>query len=215
MTIKQMTGGFGVVFVAFALSACAAEPSDVGEAPELADDDGVISPADEGTTYDGWTQYADTVWQQCMGNWAIRSNFTRSWGDNTRGGGACFVRATGASCSSDASCISAATAQYSAGWGYCYQGQCYTRPGAGSTYCTTPNPNRSPGWVWTNPYFWDTVAFPNGYPDGAEYALGCMTKGAGPNGSCGCTTATCGSNYTSLYMRTVRPLDWEFSACGM
>jgi hypothetical protein len=192
-------GLVGAVVTAIGLTACAADPSEEdGKAPELTLD--AIDPADEGTSYNGWTQQPVIDNHYCLGFVAVGHILSRSSGDATRGGGACQVRRTATSCSSDALCLSNAQAQYgAAAWGYCYAGKCYTRPGAQSTYCVL-NPNRAPGAVQFS-------ASPSSLsPDGSDYAIGCMTKTAGPNTACG------GTN-TSLYMRTASAITYNESGC--
>jgi hypothetical protein len=184
--------GTAVVVVGALLSpACVSEPTT--EAPKAALDS--IDERDEGTTYNGWWQ-APTLQYDCEIGVFLTHQLTRSSGDDTRGGGACFVSRTGASCSSDTTCTSQAQATWGgAAYGYCYAGECYQRPGAQSSYCAL-NPNRSPGTLFAYP---PTVFF-----DGNDFALGCMTKTAGPNTACGGTEG-------SSYMRTVSPLygDWN------
>jgi hypothetical protein len=174
------------------LSACAStEAPAEADAPEATLDD-AIDERDEGTSYNGWTQTADVRLNLFVNAYIMTHTFTRSSGDATRGGGGCFViRKPGTSCSSDATCTTAAQAQYGASaYGYCYSGVCYSRPGGQSPYCALA-PNRSPGVVnalWgADPY----APWTNN-----EFVVGCMTKTAGPNPACG------GTN-TSLYMRTM------------
>jgi hypothetical protein len=178
---------FGIASCAIALTACTAEPSG-SEAPDAVLDS--LDESDEGASWNGWTQSHSGWLYAYLSFTQVSHTLSRSFGDNTRGGGACFVRSTGVGCSSDATCLGNAQAQYGASaWGYCYSGSCYSRPGAQATYCSL-NPNRGAGTV--------TATFPSTWPVGNEYALGCMTKTAGPNTSCAGTNA-------SLYMRLVTP----------
>jgi hypothetical protein len=176
----------GAVTTAIAVSACASEAPESSEAPTATMDQ--LEAADEGDSFNGWTQsglvFVD-LWQ--YSNNYIYHNFARSFGDSTRGGGACFVRANGVSCSSDPSCTTIAQGTFGgAAFGYCYQGQCYSRPGSAATYCSQ-NPNRGPGFVTKGLTAGDVSNF-----DGAM--IGCMTKTAGPN-------AACGGNNGAFYMR--------------
>jgi hypothetical protein len=175
-----------IVGAGVALSACASETPAEDDAPLALND--AIDPRDEGTSYNGWTQFADAYYDQCASLYGVRSILTRSSGDWTRGGGVCFVMPMGESCSSDSTCLTSAQSMYgSSAWGYCYSGSCYGRPGSQGTYCTL-NPDRSSGSTLNkNDLPWIPM-------NGA--ALGCMTKTAGPNTACG------GTN-TSLYMRTL------------
>jgi hypothetical protein len=173
---------------------CAADPASNTEAPSVATD--TTDVADEGDSYAGWSQTPYLYIPMCGGQAYIMHTLTRSSGDSTRGGGGCAVVATGASCSSDSTCLSAAQASYgSAAYGYCYAGACYSRPGSQSDYCAL-NPNRGSGNIWK-------------YPPGSawtDFALGCMTKTAGPNTACGGTDA-------SQYMRSVTQAYLDFGWC--
>jgi hypothetical protein len=180
--------------LAVATSACARETAMTGEAPEL--EASSLDEKDEGASFNGWTQSPSYHFDDCDGgDLYLQSTFARSYGDATRGGGVCYVEhEVGTSCSSDASCTGLAQAQWGGGaFGYCYSGTCFTRPGAANQYCLQ-NPNRSAGtvglWVSGNKF---------------QYALGCMTKTAGPNTACGGTNS-------SLYMRTV--VQGTYSMCN-
>jgi hypothetical protein len=188
MSMKQFVVG-GLAAAAVATTACSSEPA-FEESPELATAAN-IEAQDEGWSYNGWEQLP-AGWYGGDGNVYTWNYFVRSYGDSTRGGGSCVVyHRDGSSCSSDATCLSAAQAQFGASaWGYCSGGACWSRPGSQAAYCSL-GPNRTPGQYHN--------------PAASEYApashtgpavLGCMTKTAGPNTACG------GTN-TSLYMRTV------------
>jgi hypothetical protein len=221
-TSKVASAGF--VVLALAVSACAGS-SNEGVAPEV-DSEG-LDGQDNGATWNGWTQ--TPLWRIDLpnDNMEIRHTFTRSSGDATRGGGMCMVTLSGSAnfqapttCTDgsatqgDSLCTTAARNVWgSQAYGYCYGGYCYDRMGSQATDCLLGS-NRSPGTV---------VDYrPGAYTMGDQYALGCMTKTAGPNTACGCTfptTATpnptytsgtqtglsCGTSYTSLYMRRVVP----------
>jgi hypothetical protein len=167
------------------LFACAPEADTSGDAPAIESD--ALDVTTEGYTYNGWTQSAS------IGS-GISSTFTRSSGDATRGGGACYVLAVShitGSCSSDAQCTGWAQGLYgSNAYGYCNSyGACLARPGSQADYCVL-NPNRTAGTVSKS-----LPANPPTGPDACyQYALGCMTKTAGPNTACG------GTNQ-NLYMR--------------
>jgi hypothetical protein len=183
---RNLHAFFGIAAIAVAASACATENTDESDAPIASLE--ALEERDEGTSYNGWTQSLAAEVYTVMGISVFNHTLTRSYGDATRGGGACFVTSTGSSCSSDATCLASAQATHgAAAWGYCYANQCYTRPGAQASYCSM-SPNRSAGTVqgvWLMPY-------------STNYALGCMTKTAGPNTACGGTNG-------GLYMRTVVP----------
>jgi hypothetical protein len=184
-------------------SACTAEPetSEEGNAPLATLDS--MDETDEGTSYNGWSQDPYMINQLFCGNFVLGHQLIQSYGDATRGGGACLVKRTGEGCSSDSTCLASAQAQYGgSAWGYCYAGQCYSRPGPQSL-CTL-NPNRGPGYIWTHP---STSYLTSGFGDpNTDFVLGCMTKTAGLNPACG------GTN-TSLYMRTVKPLEIDTWNC--
>jgi hypothetical protein len=177
---------------ALCATACTAERADENaDAPSIASE--TLDERDEGTTYNGWSQYAFGQWELYSSVFYVASWLNRSSGDATRGGGTCFVRRTGTGCSSDATCTSLAQSTYGASaYGYCYSGVCYNRPGSQASYCAL-NPNRAPGFIQVDPPR-SAVA-----TDGNDYALGCMTKTAGPNTACGGTNG-------SLYMRMVDPV---------
>jgi hypothetical protein len=179
------------VLAALAVTACAAETAPTNEAPEASLD--TLDSEDEGTSYNGWSQH---VWGTLYVNTyyaTINSGFTRSYGDATRGGGACLVRQTHISCSDDSNCLFHAQSSYgSSAWGYCYSGACYLRPGDQSL-CTL-SPNRAAGGLFLGAGIDVT---------GSEHILGCMTKNGGPNTACG------GTN-TSLYMRTVNSMTFDY-----
>jgi hypothetical protein len=183
------------------VTACAAEPAEVAaaDAPEIETDS--VSSQDEGTSYNGWAQDPYGILQFCYGNLVLGSYLGRSYGDETRGGGACFVRRTTTGCSADSTCLGVAQAQWGASaYGYCYQGTCYSRPGGQATYCAL-NPNRGPGYLYTYVAAGAEIGF-----DGTDFALGCMTKTAGPNTACGGTNG-------SLYMRTVDAMEYDATGC--
>jgi hypothetical protein len=165
--------------------ACSSETVSAGDAPAVESD--AIDERDEGTSYDGWSQFAIVI-EDCYpgegGYWGqLQHTLSRSSGSSTRGGGACNVVYNGTSCSSDATCTSIAQSAYGSGaYGYCYSGACYSRPGSAVNNCVT-NPNRSPGTV-------------TGTSMPGTHVVGCMTKGGGPNTACGGTD-------TSQYMRTM------------
>jgi hypothetical protein len=177
-----------VVAAVVGAAGCSVEAST--EEASSADLDG-LDPSDEGTNYNGWTQFLtydfDRSFQQIN---SITHTLSRSSGDATRGGGGCLVVQQGMACSSDSTCTTTAQSLYGAGaYGYCYQGaSCLLRPGSQASYCAL-NPNRSPGAL--------TQTFSSLYKSGMSwFVLGCMTKTAGPNTACGGTNA-------SLYMRSV------------
>jgi hypothetical protein len=179
-----------VAMIGLGLVACSAERSSTEEeAPSAALD--TLDPADEGASYNGWTQTPSGMVYMYMGFGQLDHTFSRAGGEATRGGGACFVyQQPGSSCSSDSPCLSAAQAAFGASaYGYCYSGVCYSRPGSQTDYCAL-NPNRAPGSV--------TKLWPSYGVNYYEHILGCMTKTGGPNTACG------GTN-TSLYMRYVVP----------
>jgi hypothetical protein len=193
MRSSSKCGWFGLAFTAaVAVSACAAEPApeDEGAEATLPELDS-LAEQDVGASWNGWTQNTiagyciDIAWQQ----WAYHE-LVRSYGDNSRGGGACLTirRQPLAYCSSDADCLGGAQSTYGgSAYGYCNEGVCHDRPGSQATYCGL-SPNRGPG---------DLIDA--GWQVGQSFAhwfvVGCMTKTAGPNTACG------GTN-TSLYMRT-------------
>jgi hypothetical protein len=196
----------GLVAVAsvIGLTACAAERRDEGAAPVVSEAEVAITPADEGTSYNGWWQDARLYWPTCNEPyWAEMTHWVhRDYGDSTRGGGACYVQATSTGCSSDSTCVSLAQSTFGgSAYGYCYQGACYSRPGSQSTFCVM-NPNR------TDAYGLGTY-LPKSSMYGAfwlDFALGCMTKTAGPNTACGGTNS-------SLYMRTLSALEQTWDNC--
>jgi hypothetical protein len=171
------------------IGACAAPTTSEADAPEAALDS--VSEQDEGASYNGWTQVGGGSYGLDSGSWGFSHVLQRSYGDNTRGGGACIVVQKGNTCSSDGDCMGLAQAEFGpAAYGYCYAGYCKSRPGGQAGNCTL-NPNRGAGqldlWGW-------------GYYSSNPAILGCMTKTGGPNTACG------GTN-TSLYMRSV----WGFN----
>jgi hypothetical protein len=176
-----------LVSVVASVSACTAEHSTEEDAPIVASE--TLGAADEGASYNGWTQSVYLRDEWCDGDPAYMAHsLTRTSGDDTRGGGACYVIANNTGCATDATCLTVAQSQYgSSAYGYCYQGSCYSRPGSQATYCVV-NPNRGPGGV--DKWLVGTTAM---YP--SSFVIGCMTKSAGPNTACGGTD-------TSQYMRT-------------
>jgi hypothetical protein len=197
MNAFKKTGLVSMLLAGIGVTACAAEPTNEQEenAPEAVLD--AADSQDEGTEYNGWSQSMFFTVQICVSGGGAAHTLTRSYGDATRGGGACYVERTTTSCSSDSTCLGVATAQYGgSAYGYCYQGTCYSRPGSQASWCAN-NPNRAPGHVYP-PY---QTNF-----SGTGALLGCMTKTAGPNTACG------GTN-TSLYMRSVAPQYLDFYGC--
>lgn len=174
-----------VVGAGVASTACSAATVADDEAPAVSDTP--IDPKDEGNSYDGWTQEPMAAYDGCSGTYSISHWLTRGWGDATRAGGACWTYPSSSSCSSDTTCTAEARSVYgSSAFGYCYAGSCYARPGAPSTYCVTGS-NRDPGVL---------QRFDIPGPGINGYAVGCMSKAAGPNSACGGTNS-------SLYMRYV------------
>jgi hypothetical protein len=178
-----------------AIVGCTAEREVVAgesDAPDLALD--TASEADEGYSYNGWTQSIVASQETSYGWVNAEQTFIRDYGDNARGGGVCLVQhVSGSSCSSDPVCDSWAKGTYGGtAYGYCYSGSCFARPGSGATYCSM-SPNRS---LATNNLV--AQAFTTSY-GGNWHALGCMTKAAGPS-------AACGGTDTSQYMRHVVPM---------
>lgn len=178
-----------VAAVGLSVVGCAAEPQ-IANAPEV--DDLGVAEADEGWAYNGWSQVLSyTIWLGSQyPEW--RQTLTRSFGDSTRGGGACSVIVTSTACSSDALCVSNAQASYGpSAWGYCYQSKCHSRAWSQSVGCIIGS-SRSSG---------NTVIGPTGgtgtYQGWADAVLGCMTKTAGPNSACGGTDP-------SAYVRSVK-----------
>jgi hypothetical protein len=194
MNIVKRTGFIGMI--AMAAAACAAQPADEGNAPDVASDS--VDEQDQGYVYNGWSQISWYEYNAC-GNYPHSASqwLSRSYGDASRGGGACYVKSTGASCSADTTCTTAAVAQYGAGaYGYCYSGTCYSRPGTQAAYCAL-NPNRANG---------HTVNVPNAFNDvwgGNNHLILCMTKTAGPN-------LSCGGQDTSQYMRSLNSLNYYY-----
>jgi hypothetical protein len=188
----------GMVVVTAGLGACTAEPISGDPSAPSVTDVGVESQ-DEGASYDGWTQQPGMTFDCSTYQWWIYHWFWRSYGDASRGGGACFVRQTLTSCSSDSSCTVDAKGTYGdSAYGYCYQGTCYHRPG-GVELCAQ-NPNNIAGSDGTAST-WKLM--PYGTIQGAgEALLGCMTKTAGLN-------SACGSQNSSLYMRTLMPASYD------
>jgi hypothetical protein len=190
--VKLLVLGAGA---ALYLVACSKSPEVASDdAPEAAMD--AIDPRDEGTDWNGWSQEAFVMVNVCGGgpNW-LWHNLNRSWGDATRGGGVCLVANYGSACSTDAECHASATAGWGPSvYGYCYQGNCYARPGSQGDWCVL-NPNRAPGQLNR------TIAGSSSY-----FALGCMTKNAGLNAACGTTN-------TSQYMRTLSSNVWSWEGC--
>jgi hypothetical protein len=180
------------------LVACSASKSAPSDAPDVANDD-ALDTSDYGTSYNGWTQYLFSQYDVCGVNQNyIQHTMGRSYGDATRGGGACVLDwPVGGACGSEQDCINYAQATYgSTAWGYCFYGSCYPRPGSQAALCTM-NPNRGPSSLLR----YDAI--------GAAL-VGCMTKTAGPNTACGGTDP-------SLYMREVIGTTFYEStpACGM
>jgi hypothetical protein len=200
MTIRNSALIVILAASSLAVSACAAEPVSA-EAPETTLDS--LDVADEGSTYNGWYQYAGGVYSTLTGTVTFHHGLTRFSGDTSRGGGACLVVETANTCSVDSDCLAGAQLFYgSSAYGYCYTGVCYSRPGSQATHCAL-NPNRSAAagnMLLTKPEY---------YADDRPYhAVACMTKTAGPNTACG------GTN-TSNYMRVMHYLDYVTSdPCG-
>jgi hypothetical protein len=176
--------------------ACATSSAETSDAPDTELD--ALEESDIGTDYNGWNQDPNVAVNVCgMGPSFIWQNLNRSYGDATRGGGVCLVALYGTACSTDSECHASATAGWGPSvWGYCYSGFCYARPGSQADYCTL-NPNRAPGQL-----------FKFISPSSSNFALGCMTKTAGPNMACA------GTN-TSLYMRTLREYVHTWDGCEM
>jgi hypothetical protein len=192
--------GIGVAgMIAFGVVACAAQPANEENAPEIVSDS--VDEQDEGYSYNGWQQIAWYEWNYCsQAPNSASQTFVRSYGDATRGGGACYVKSTGVGCSSDSTCLANAVATYGgSAYGYCFAGSCYSRPGSQASYCSL-SPNRGPS----------TVNVPNAFSgdiwDGTNHLLLCMTKTAGPNPACGGTS-------TSQYMRNVVGLNIFYGSC--
>ena len=79
----------GGVVVAVAASACArpAESLEDEAVPETVD---MLDEQDEGTSYNGWTQTAQAWADYCAYDTpSMAHTLSRSYGDSTRGGGAC------------------------------------------------------------------------------------------------------------------------------
>jgi hypothetical protein len=189
-----------VVFLgaAVGVSACG-EGSAAEQAPDAIE---TIETTDVGTTYDGWTQSPSGTVYVNMGFGTVEHTLTRSYGDSTRGGGACYVlRQPGSSCSVDDTCKAAAQSAYgSQASGYCYGGECYDRFFSQAEGCKL-NSNRSPGTLSGNWY-----ATTLGFATGNEFVLGCLSKAVG--------TATppfpCAGSDPDLYMRTIVPAAISF-----
>jgi hypothetical protein len=186
-----------IVALAVGASACAAQ-NDANEATEASDapvaSTDTIGESDEGTDYNGWSHTVTGYWGMYDGYYAIDSIFTRYYGDATRGGGMCYAVASGAGCSSDASCTAQAQAQYGgSAYGYCYSGSCYNRPGPQSGNCAL-SPNRAPGALTITPSSFSYYGV----------VIGCMTKTAGPNTACGGTDS-------SQYIRSLGYITTNFN----
>jgi hypothetical protein len=184
---------FAVGIMTASIVGCSADREAVdadNDAPDLALD--TAAEADEGVSYNGWHQGIVASYEVSYGWVSAQHTFYRDYGDNARGGGVCLVqKVIGSSCSSDPVCDSWAKGTHGGtAYGYCFAGECYARPGSGADYCGM-SPNRS---VTSN---MSMSAF-NISNVMNWYALGCMTKNAGPNSACGGTD-------TSQYMRTVTP----------
>jgi hypothetical protein len=182
---------FVLAVVASVSVGCTAERAALTEAAPDVDAD-ALDVADFGTSYNGWSIWAEgTSWRKEHWN-DFSVGFTKSSGsDATRGGGGCLVRQVpGWTCSTDSQCPSAAP-----GWGYCVSGQCYERPGSQADWCALA-PNNAPNASYAK------GVSDNGYFSFSDqtYVLTCLTKTAGPNTACG------GTN-TSLYMRAVTFVD--------
>jgi hypothetical protein len=177
---------------AFATACAGKETGTDGDAPDLALD--ALEQADMGDTYNGWTQTLTYACDMCRAeDDVMQHTFTRSYGDSTRGGGACAVAWTPNSCSDDSSCVTLAQGYYgSSAYGYCVSNRCYIRTGSQAAYCTM-GPNRGAGTLQMN------------FGSMAYDAIGCMTKTAGPNTACGGTNP-------SLYMRTHAPTSYYYSS---
>lgn len=167
---------------------CAAAPPEEG-APSA--DTDALDFADEGSFHEGWSMNPVGVYNQGWGAteyWGVQ--YMRTSGSETRGGGPCIVyKKIASSCSSDAQCAAAAPL-----FGYCFAGECYTRPGSQPQACFVAQ-DRAPG------FYVGQTDFPGGYLAGHEevpYVLGCMTKAAGPSTACG--------GAPSGYMRWVNPM---------
>jgi hypothetical protein len=199
MTTFGKLGVLCAFTIGLGVSACATETASDGEEAPAADLD-AVDPADQGESYNGWTQYAFGNYCTDLFNYARFGHYlVRSSGDTTRGGGGCYVKWTGVGCGSDDPCIANAQAQYGSGaWGYCYSGTCYSRPGVQSIYCAL-GPNRSDG----------SMLMGGGQEsmNANSAVVGCMTKTAGPNTACGGTNA-------SLYMRTLTT-SWYPMTCAL
>lgn len=175
------------------LVACATTAT--GDAPEAALES--VDELDEGTTWNGMTQI---LLGKSSGASALVAHTIS--GSGNRGGGGCVTVREGSACTSDATCTTAAKAKYgSLAYGYCYQSQCYDRPG-GIAFCSTnqnrwstPNSPHSLMKAYTLP---SSTYAPNpaSWLDGNVYALGCMSKSWGPSGECGGTDP-------EAYMRTM------------
>jgi hypothetical protein len=180
--LVKCTGVFGWAALSMA---CAAEPEVTESVPESTLDR--LEEQDIGGGYNGWTQgvFAFSEGSSIY----VEHTLSRSSGDTTRGGGACFVvAAPSVSCSDDSTCVSYATSAYgSSAYGYCYLGQCYSRPGSQADFCVM-NPNRTAGTLSRTSY--------GSFNPMDSYVVGCMTKTAGPNTACGGTNP-------GLYMRTL------------
>jgi hypothetical protein len=186
-----------VSIMAASIVGCSTEAKDgdaESDAPDIALD--TASEADEGDSYNGWSQGIIAYYEVSYGWVNASQTFYQNYGDSSRGGGVCLVqKVAGLSCSSDAVCLTWAKNTYGDAakpWGYCYAGECYARPGSSDDLCK-PHPNRSPanGNMTLDAF---TISNTSNW-----YGLGCMTKTAGPNGACG-------SEVPSLYMRHVVPV---------
>jgi hypothetical protein len=195
-TIARLALGLALVSGVTSV-ACSAAPTSEGDTPSVSLDS--AAGQDEGASYNGWSQYAFGNWDYHDYTFIVGSILGRDYGDATRGGGACFVRRKpGTSCSSDSTCLTAAQAEYGgSAWGYCYSGTCYSRPGAQASNCAL-NPNRAPGIISASP------SWSSAYNDGNDFVVGCMTKTGGPN-------TACGGVETSLYMRTMGDIYFDYN----
>jgi hypothetical protein len=189
--MKSKLASVGLVGVfALGISAVACSASAANDEAPVAEVD-ALSAQDEGTDYNGWSQWAEFRMDLCSpgyNDFYIVHGLSRWDGDATRGGGGCAVYTPGTSCSVDSDCQAQATGTFgAAAYGYCYQGSCALRPGSQSDYCAM-SPNRAAGELWKYKARADAQWISG--------VLGCMTKTAGPN-------AACGGTNNGLYMRAV------------
>jgi hypothetical protein len=205
-TTKAGAYRFAALVALFGLAGgagCSSEPvASEGSAPTI--DEAALAVQDEATDYDGWAMYP-LLSENCIdGTNGVHLNVQRTSGDSTRGGGSCFARSTGASCSSDTTCTSAAQAAYgSLAYGYCFQGSCYSRPGDANVYCArSPNITTSGGYGGV----YGVLPSSSVQYDGFDVSLGCLTKTAGPNTACGGTNG-------SLYIRWANGGIWPGAGC--